>query len=236
MTPALAIVAVAITIGAVLATGARETRTALFGVAVALVTAPFLADPFPLPLTLAARVVGAALAAYLLRAAATSAVDPSDAASSSAIRTGSPLGWPAEGLFATIAWVVGLNIAAGLATLTASGPTGNPLSLTSLVTPSGLAAGSGLALIVVGLVPAIAGSDELRAGIGALILIQGVILFGTGVAGAPGDLEQLATVALLVGAAIATSMIVSATRRGPSASASRAGPGVRSGVADPADR
>ena len=61
MNPALAGVALAITIGAIVAVSVRDARTAILGLAVLLIGSPFLADPLADTLGLAARVVGAVL-------------------------------------------------------------------------------------------------------------------------------------------------------------------------------
>ena len=57
MNPALAGVALAITIGAIVAVSVRDARAAVLGLAVLLIGSPFLADPLADTLGLAARVV-----------------------------------------------------------------------------------------------------------------------------------------------------------------------------------
>jgi membrane protease YdiL (CAAX protease family) len=63
--PALAGVAIVVIVGAIVAGSARNARTAILGLVVALVAAPLLADPPAAPLGLAARLVAAVLAGYL---------------------------------------------------------------------------------------------------------------------------------------------------------------------------
>ena len=96
--PALAGVALAITVGAIVAVSVRDARTAVLGLAVVLVGAPFLADPMADATALAARVVAAVLAVYLLWIA----VRDGECGTG-----GSHLGWAAEALVAAAAAIVG---------------------------------------------------------------------------------------------------------------------------------
>src|SRR5688572_4946273 len=64
--PALAGVALAVVLGAIVAGSARNARTAVLGLILALVGASFVADPLPDTLALAGRLVGAMLGGYLL--------------------------------------------------------------------------------------------------------------------------------------------------------------------------
>jgi len=96
--PALAGVALVVIAGAVVAGSAKNGRTAILGLVVALVAAPLLADPPAAPLGLAARLVAAVLAGYLLWVATRGP----------AARTGGTLvGWPTEAFLAIAAAVVG---------------------------------------------------------------------------------------------------------------------------------
>ena len=98
MNPALAGVALAVVIGAVVAGSARNARTAILGLVVTMVGAPLVADPTPGPLALAARLVGAVLAGYLLWVATRGP----------RIRTaGSIVGWPSDAFLALAAAIVG---------------------------------------------------------------------------------------------------------------------------------
>ena len=155
MNPILAGVALVVTAGAVTAISAREARAALVGLAIALVASPFLGDPLPQVSTLAMRVVGAALAAYLLRAAL-EAAHPLPARGPR-LPGGSRIGWPAEALIAVAAWVVAVYLANGLASMASTGP-GRPAGdLLGMLTPAAVATAAGLASIVVGIVPALGG-------------------------------------------------------------------------------
>ncbi len=238
MNPVLVGVALVVMAGTVVAVSAREPRAALVGLAVALGGAPFLTDPLPALSTLAARVVGAALAAYLLRAAQ-AGLDAAPGRGRSApvdrARGGSHLGWPAEALLALAAGLIGADLAANLQLLLPSGGGVEPGDAMSLLTPVAAVTGAGAAAVVAGMIPAFAARDPLRSTIGALLLVQGILLVRTGVAGVPGDLEQLAGVALLVAVAAAGAVIVglgtggdlSARRAGRLPAASEPVPGDR---------
>jgi hypothetical protein len=176
--PALAGVALAVVLGAVVAASARDARTAIFGLVVALVAAPLVADPPVAPLALAARLVGAVLAGYLLWIAARG----------HNVRTaGSRLGWPADAFVAAGAAVVGYG-SHGLG-VPALGPAA--------------ASAAGLALIVTAIVPIATGRDILRVGLGLELLLAGALLVATGLGGTPDPLFEVlaaATVATLGGA------------------------------------
>ncbi len=208
MSPILAGVAFAVTAGAVVAVSAREARVALVGLAVTLAAAPFLADPLPPLSTLALRVVGAALAAYLLRAAFASAGVASDVRRRNSGQGGSRTGWPTEGLLALAAWIVGITVSIHLEVLNPTGPGISSDDLLRTLTGASMSTAAGLATSVIAIVPALRAQDGFRTAVGLLILIQGALLFRTGVAGAPGDLEQLADVALMLSAALAGSILI----------------------------
>ncbi len=211
MNPILVGVALAVTAGSVIAISARDARTALVGLAVALGVAPFLGDPLPQVTTMAARVVGAALAAYLLRAAV--AVAPPAPARGPRPPSGSRIGWPTEALLSAAAWIVAISLARGLADLGPNGPASDSDDLLGYLTPAAVVAAAGLASIIVAIVPAFAGRNALGTTIGSLILIQGVLLFRIGVAGPPGDLEQLGGVVLLLAIGVAGAWLIGAEGR-----------------------
>ncbi|MEO8463462.1 MAG: hypothetical protein ABI555_09625 [Chloroflexota bacterium] len=223
MNPLVAVVAVVVTAGAVLAVSSRNGRTALLGLVIAVAAAPFIDHPLPQPATLAMRVVGAALAAYLLRSALTAASPTSVDQRESVVRGGSRLGWPAEALMALAAWLVAVVLSAHLANLEPTGPTASAADLLAMFGPASVTTAAGLASIVVGLVPALAGQDALRTAAGSLILVQGALIFRSGIAGAPGDLEQIAGVALFVATAVAGAVLIGIEDRPESASVSKTG-------------
>ncbi len=212
MSPILVGIAIAVTAGAVIAISAREARVALVGLAIALGAAPFLGDPLPPASTLAMRVIGGALAAYLLRAALNAADEATDLGPARS-RGGSGLGWPVEALLAVAAWIVAVHVSVRIGVLYPTGPSAPIDDPLALLTPGALIGAAGLASIVVGLVPALGGRGVVRTAIGLLVLLQGVLLFRTGMSGAPGDLEQLAGVAMLVAVAIAGSVLIALQTR-----------------------
>ncbi|MEO5919026.1 MAG: hypothetical protein ABIQ17_05640 [Candidatus Limnocylindrales bacterium] len=222
MNPLVTLVALVVTAGAVLAVSSGNGRTALLGLAIAVAAAPFIDDPFPQPAILAMRVVGAALAAYLLRSAVAAASPTSVDQRQAAVRGGSRLGWPAEALMALAAWLVAIVLSANLAALQPTGAVGSATDLLAMLGPAGVTTAAGLASIAVGLVPALAGRDALRTAAGSLILVQGALIFRSGIAGAPSDLEQIAGVALFVATAVAGAVLIGIEDRPESASVSTA--------------
>jgi hypothetical protein len=178
--PALAGVALAVVLGAVVAGSARSARAAVLGLVAALVLAPLLADPTPQPFGLAARLIAAILAGYLLWVAARG----------SGVRTGgSRLGWPAEVLIASAAAVVGYG-SEGLGA-PALGPA--------------LAQAAGFALAALSIAPIASGRDVVRVGTGLLLLANGAILVRTALGGTPEALEEVAIAGMIaaLGGAVA---------------------------------
>lgn len=174
MNPALAGLTCVVVAGAVTAVSTREPRTALFGLLVALLGAALLADPLPLPLSIAARIVGAILACRLIAIAIRG----------DGVRTsGSRLGWPVEALAAVAAAVIGFGthglgaVGAGPPETQAAGFAIGALATTAIVT----------------------GRDVLRLGIGSVLLVTGALLVRQAIGGTPPGLEQLATSGLVIG-------------------------------------
>lgn len=203
MSPILAGVALAVTAGAVIAASAREARAAPIGIALALGLGPFMAEPLPGPALLGVRVVTGMLVAYLIWTAA----------GATEVRgLGSRIGWPAEATLGLAAGLAGAAVAASLAALDPGTP--EPPAPTFLaLTPSGLTLGTGLALIAVGLAPAFVARVPLRAAIGLLLVTQGAVLARAGIAGAPGDLEQLGLNAAVLAIGAAGALIATTERR-----------------------
>jgi hypothetical protein len=177
--PILAVVALAVIGGAVVVVAARDTRTVLLALAVTLVASPLLADPLASPLGLAARLVGAILATYLLWVVARDRVR---GGAHSTPTGGSRIGWPAEILIAAGAAVVGFA-AHGLGA-TAGGPP--------------LASAAGFAVAALAVVPVASGRDVIRVGTGLLILIDAGLLVRGALGGTAGELEELITAATLI--------------------------------------
>jgi hypothetical protein len=175
----LAIVALAVIGGAVVVVASRDTRTVLLALAVTLVATPLVADPLASPLGLAARLVGAILATYLLWVVAR---DHGVGATIASPTGGSRIGWPAEVLLAAGAAVVGFA-AHGL-----GAPTDGPA----------VASAAGFAVAALAVAPVVTGRDVIRVGTGLLLLIDAALLVRGALGGTPGDVEQLITAAMLI--------------------------------------
>jgi hypothetical protein len=188
MNPALAGVALAITIGAIVAVSVRDARTAVLGLAVAIVGAPILADPMADTTALAARVVGAVLAVYLLWIAVRDGEWGT---------RGSHLGWAAEGSVAAAAAIVGY----GTHGLGAPG-----------LGPS-LAQAAGFALAALAVAPLVTGRDLVRIGLGLLLLTHGALLVRVALGGTPSALEEIVTAGLVVGLGGGVAILANAARR-----------------------
>jgi hypothetical protein len=178
--PALAGVALAVVLGAAVAVSARNARAAVLGLIIALVGGSFLAEPLPDSLGLAARVVGAILAGYLMWVASRG---------NDARTGGSRLGWPAEILIAAAA------AAAGYGSHGLGAPAAGPA----------LAQAAGFALAALAVAPIMNGRDILRVGLGLNLLAAGAILVRTALGGTPAALEQLVIAGLvgMLGGAVA---------------------------------
>jgi hypothetical protein len=187
VSPWLAALAVAVVAGGVVAVSARETRAAVLGLTVSGVTAPLLADPLPAPLPLAARLVAAVLAGYVLLISIRARP----------VTRGSRLGWPVEALLAASAAVAGLG-AAGFA-----GPAGGP--------PEAEAAAFALGAVAIG--PILRGADVFRLAVG---LVLGVLAAGLGrvaLAGTPSALDQIVVGGLTIVLAAAAATLAHAQAR-----------------------
>jgi hypothetical protein len=185
--PALAGVALAVVIGAVMAGSARNARTAIFGLVITMVGAPLIADPPAEPLALAARLVAAVLAGYLLWVATRG----------DRVRTGGSLvGWPTDAFLAAAAAVVGYG-SHGLGA-PAEGPP--------------IAAAAGFALAALAILPVVTGRDILRIGLGLNLLLGGALLVRTSLGGTPDPLEQLLTTGLVATLGGAVAILAIATR------------------------
>ena len=172
MNPALVGVALAVGLGAVVAVSARNARTAVLGLVLAMIGAAFLADPLPDSLGLAGRLVGVVLAGYLLWIAGRD---------HAAWTGGSRLGWPAELL------VGGAAAVAGYASHGLGAPATGPV----------VAAAAGFALATLAVAPVLNGRDVVRIGLGLGLLVTGAVLVRTGLGETPAPLEQLAIAGLV---------------------------------------
>jgi hypothetical protein len=160
--------------GALVAISGRDARIALVGLLVALVAAPFLADPLPAGAALGVRIVAALLGGYLLFMTLRD---------TSAATRGSLAGLPAETLAAAAAYVIGYGT---------SGLGSTPLGPAE-------ASATGFALAVISVAPIVRGADVFRLGVALAILVTGAELVRVGLAGTPSPLEQLMTAGLTVG-------------------------------------
>jgi hypothetical protein len=185
--PALAGVALAVVIGAVVAGSARNARTAILGLAVVLLFGPFLADPSAQPLGLAARLVGATLAGYLLWIAARGG---------GVWTGGSWLGWPADLLVAAAA------AAAGYGSHGLGAPALGPA----------LAQAAGFALAALSIAPLANGRDIIRIGTGLLLLASGALLVSSALDGTPEALEEVVIAGLIAGLGGAIALLAVSAR------------------------
>lgn len=196
MNPILALAAAIVIGAAVVAVSAREARIVVLALAVVLLVSPVIADPVAVPVGLAARLVGAILAGYLLWIAAR---DDTTVRLSHAPTGGSRIGWPAEFLMAAAASVVGMS-AHGL-----GAPAGGPV----------IASAAGFAVAALAMLPVLTGRDVLRVAIGCLLLIDGGLLVRAALGGTPGPLEQLLVALALVTVAACAAAMGRAARQDP---------------------
>jgi hypothetical protein len=188
--PALLALGAAVVLSAVVAGSSRDARVAIVGLVAALAGGALVVDPLPDPLAVAARIVAAALAGYLLRIAVRRAPTT----------RGTWLGWPAE-----IA-IAGAAFAAGVAAVVGPiGETIGPLGGSPAGTP---ALATGFALVAVSATGLLDVRDGFRLAIGLLLLTAGVDLIRTGLAGPPSALEDLAVGGLMVGLGAAGAIVV----------------------------
>jgi len=188
--PALTAIAAVTIAAAVVAVSARDPRAAVLGLLIVFLASPLVADPWPGPLPVLARVAAALLAARLLviglRGEARGA--------------GTAIGWPAETLAAVAAAVVGFG--------------SHGLGATGLGPPEAQAAGFALAAIAIA--PLVTGRDVLRLGVGALLLVQGALLVRQALDRSASDAEQLVEALLIIGLGGAVAVIAAAAEAGGS--------------------
>ena len=179
MNPILALIAMVVVAGAVVAVSTSDPRGTILGLAVVLIASPVIADPVPTPLGLAARIVGAVLSAYLLWIVTR---DRPRHGSAGATTEGSRIGWPAEVLVGIGAFVVGYA-AHGLGAAALGPP---------------MASAAGFAVAALALTATMTGQDILRVGLGCLLLVDAGLIVRAALGGTPGDFEHLITSATLV--------------------------------------
>lgn len=196
MNPILTLAAIVVVGAAVVTVSGREARIVVLALAVVLLVSPVIAEPMADPIGLAARLVGAILASYLLWITAR---DDASTRVAHAPTGGSRIGWPAEFLVAAAASVVGMS-AHGL-----GAPAGGPI----------IASAAGFAIAAIAVLPVLTGRDVLRVAIGCLLLIDAGLLVRSALGGTPGSLEQLLVALLLVTVAACAAAMGRAARLDP---------------------
>jgi hypothetical protein len=204
VTPVLVVLAVIAALGAALAVTARVPRLAVLGLVVALAAAPFVADPSPSVIAIAARVVAAVLAGYACWAALRGARSTTE---------GSPLGWPGVMAIVVVVLAAGWLAAGQLGAALAAGGTEGPgtgsagvaLASGSPVARASFAAG--LALLVLAAAPVAFARDALRLGIGLLLLLAGTGLVGASLE-RPGESASLVLAGLTAGIGLAIAELI----------------------------
>ena len=185
MNPILAVVAVAVVAGAVIAVSAREARIVVLALAATLILSPLLADPIAAPVGLAARLIGSILAVYLLWIAIRDRPVTGPVAAVTVVSAetgGSRIGWPAEALVGASAAVVGFAA--------------HGLGAPGLGPDLGSAAGFAVAALAVA--PLLSGRDVLRLGTCLFLLLDAALVVRVALGGTPDPLEHLVTGGLLV--------------------------------------
>jgi hypothetical protein len=190
--PLLAVVALAVVAGAVVAVSLRDARAVVLGLLALMVATPFLAEPVAEPIGLAARLVAAVLAAELLWIS----VRDGQRGPAESLTGGSRIGWPTETLLAASGAVVGFA-AHGLGA-SAGGPA--------------LASAAGFAVATLAVIPLLTGRDLLRLGVGLVLLLQAGLLVRAALGGTPIVLEQLVTAGLVAALGGALAALVMAAR------------------------
>lgn len=215
MNPILAGVALAVVAGAVVVVSARDARVVALAMALVLLLSAVIADPVAAPVGLAARAIGALLAAYLLWIAARER--PEDGLPT-APTEGSRVGWPAEILLAAAAAVVGFA-AQGL-----GAPAIGPVE----------ASVAGFTLAALAVAPVLTGRDVIRVGVGLLLLLTAALLIRAALGGTPAPLEQLVAAGLVIAVAGTVAALGRSARRdGVGGFGFATGPGFGGPVARP---
>ena len=212
MTPALVILAVIVTVAAVIATSAHEPRLAALGMIVTIIGAAYVTEPLPGIVALAARLAGSSLAGYLVWVSLRGAPPPT---------AGWQVGWPGAAAVAIVAFAIGWLASGtiGNAIVEASGgPTavGAAAALASGSPVPRAAFGAALALTALAAAPVLLGRDVLRQGLGLLLLLAAVGLLRNVMAvGTDGPVElALAVLTALTGAGVAAIVARSLTVHG----------------------
>jgi hypothetical protein len=209
VTPALVALAVVVAAGGVVAVSAREPRFAALGAVVVLAGAPYVADPLPDPVALAARLAGAVLAGYLIWVALRHPAAPT---------SGWQIGWPGAAAIAVVAFLAGWLAAGSLGTVLAAGVGEGPgagaataLTAGALVPRAGLA--SAAALVALAISPIVIARDALRLGLGLLLLLSAADLARHAFAAGTDSIVELGLAVLVAAAGAASAALIASALR-----------------------
>jgi hypothetical protein len=197
--------------GGVVAVSAREPRFATLGAFVAIVAGAYVADPVPGLPALAARLVAAVLAGYLVWIALRGAP---------ARTAGWHVGWPGATALAMVAFAAGWLAAGSLATALGATISGGPSTAAvapALVTGSPVARsalGAAFALLALSAAPVLVARDALRLGLGLLLLVAAAGLVRNALAtGSDGIVELAFAVLEAVSGAAVAGLVAASLRR-----------------------
>lgn len=201
-----ALLAAAVVGGAVVCVSTRWPRLAVLGLLVALLAAPFVADPLPDPRGIAARIAGAVLAAYVLLIAMRGSAEPT---------TGSRGGWPADALLAATAALAAGAAAAGWDVAgSLGGPPGGEGSIEGTIPGPFLPAiAAGGAVLALAAGPVGFARDPLRMTIGLCLGMLGLTLVQAALDGPPSAFTDLCVAVLLATIAGGGALLSRASRR-----------------------
>lgn len=212
MTPVLVVLAGLVVLGGVTSVAATTPRLAVLGLFLALAGAAYVADPFPEPLGLGARLAGTTLGTFLVWVALRRG--PATLPTSS-------IGWWGALLVAIAAFVAGYlaagTLGAALAGGTPEGP-GTGGVATGLMSGSPVAraaVGAALALAALGIPEVAVARDTLRMGVGLLLLLAATALAANGLYGVGDPVEDLAmAIVMAISGAAAGALITASLRHG----------------------
>jgi hypothetical protein len=187
--PALLALGVAVSLAAVVAVSARDARIATIGLVAVLAGGPLIAEPLQHPLAIAARVVAAVLAGFLIRVALRR--DP--------LSIGSRVGWAAELVLGGAAFAIGLAAVGAF----------DPAS-SGVFEPAGpeAAVATGLTLVALAAAPLGDRLDGFRVGVGAALIVAGADLLRAGLAGPADGLGHLVLAGVVAGLGASIALLV----------------------------
>lgn len=213
MTPVLVLLAGLVVAGAVAAIAAATPRLAVLGLLLALLGAGYVAEPFPGPLGLAARLAGTTLGVYLVWIALRRSPVAMPAAS---------VGWPGAAAIGIAAFVAGWLGAGTLGAALGAGPADGPgLGIVGAALVAGspvpkAALGAAFALAALAIPQVLIARDTLRLGTGLLLLLAACSLVTNALVGRPDDVAALggALLVAFAGAGVAAVIELSIRRGG----------------------